>query len=64
MLSSGASGENLRTLQYLPVRHGATLTVDGAYGPAAQSAVTAFQSSAALRADGVVDARTWSRLLG
>ncbi|MFF2145539.1 peptidoglycan-binding protein [Kitasatospora sp. NPDC058190] len=63
MPSSGGSGESLRTLRYLLVRHGPTLTVDGSYGPATQGAVTAFQSPAALRADGVVDARTWRRLL-
>lgn len=33
MLSSGASGERVKTLQYLLVQHGATLTVDGSYGP-------------------------------
>ncbi|MFE5585810.1 N-acetylmuramoyl-L-alanine amidase [Kitasatospora sp. NPDC056531] len=61
VLSSGASGENVRTLQYLLVQHGATLTVDGSYGPATQSAVTAFQSYTHASADGVAGNQTWSQ---
>ncbi|MET9177348.1 peptidoglycan-binding domain-containing protein [Kitasatospora aureofaciens] len=90
MLSSGASGENVKTLQYLLVQrgqspeaplargatgsavqgvqsqlfaHGIQVSVDGAFGPGTQAGVTSFQSSAGLPTDGMVDARTWSRLL-
>ncbi|MFJ9607583.1 N-acetylmuramoyl-L-alanine amidase [Kitasatospora sp. NPDC101176] len=61
MLSNGASGEKVKTLQYLLVQHGATLTVDGSYGPATQAAVTAFQNTTHAAADGVAGNQTWSQ---
>ncbi|MEV7939710.1 N-acetylmuramoyl-L-alanine amidase [Kitasatospora sp. NPDC088264] len=61
VLTSGASGETVRTLQYLLVQHGASLTVDGAYGPATQSAVTAFQNLTHAAADGIAGNQTWSQ---
>ncbi|MDJ0342668.1 N-acetylmuramoyl-L-alanine amidase [Streptomyces sp. H10-C2] len=61
MLSSGATGEKVRTLQYLLVQHGATLTVDGSFGPATLSAVTAYQNTTHAAADGVAGNQTWSQ---
>ncbi|MFJ9774517.1 N-acetylmuramoyl-L-alanine amidase [Kitasatospora sp. NPDC101157] len=61
VLSSGASGENVKTLQYLLVQRGQSLTVDGAYGPATQAAVTAFQNTVHASADGVAGNQTWSQ---
>ena len=39
-----------------------TVTVDGSYGPATVSAVTAFQNEFALAADGVTGRSTWNKL--
>ncbi|WP_269664861.1 peptidoglycan recognition protein family protein [Streptacidiphilus rugosus] len=61
VLGSGASGENVRTLQYLLNQRGVPVTVDGAYGPATQSAVTTFQNTTHAAADGVAGNQTWSQ---
>ncbi|MGW2722178.1 peptidoglycan recognition protein family protein [Streptomyces sp. NPDC001492] len=61
MLSSGSTGEKVRTLQYLLVQRGQTLTVDGSYGPATQAAVTSFQNTTHAAADGIAGNQTWSQ---
>ncbi|MFE3875843.1 N-acetylmuramoyl-L-alanine amidase [Kitasatospora sp. NPDC059146] len=61
VLGSGASGEKVRTLQYLLVQRGQSLTVDGSYGPTTQAAVTAFQNTTHASADGVAGNQTWSQ---
>jgi peptidoglycan hydrolase-like protein with peptidoglycan-binding domain len=38
--------------------------VDGIFGTGTAASVRTFQTGAGLPADGVVDARTWSRLVG
>jgi hypothetical protein len=59
----GATGENVRSVQYLLNDHGATLTVDGAFGPNTTAAVRAFQTSHKLTADGIVGNQTWPALI-
>lgn len=62
-LRNGASGENVRTLQYLLLQHNQNLVVDGSFGPATESAVRAVQSSRNLTADGVVGPKTWTSIV-
>ncbi|QHC62104.1 peptidoglycan-binding protein [Rathayibacter festucae] len=62
VLSSGATGEDVTTAQYLLRSSGQSLAVDGAFGAGTQSAVTSFQSGAGLAADGVIGAATWGAL--
>lgn len=60
-------GENdgcVVTLQQLLNNHGATLAVDGSFGPATLSAVESYQSSHGLSVDGVVGPGTKSSLTG
>ena len=67
-LRRGSTGMEVRLVQFwlrlaadnysgLP-----TVTVDGSYGPATVSAVTAFQNEFALAADGVTGRSTWNKL--
>jgi peptidoglycan hydrolase-like protein with peptidoglycan-binding domain len=62
-LSQGASGEPVRTLQYLLTQTGRTLTTDGAFGPATKSAVADFQRAAGQTPDGVAGTTTWELLV-
>ena len=65
VLEPGARGEQVRELQsrlfqlaWFPE------TTTGAYDEATRTAVSGFQAKRGLRATGVVDQRTWKRLLG
>ena len=62
MLRVGSTGDAVRQAQELLVRHGATLSPDGQFGPLTQRAVIDFQRSAGLTPDGIVGPRTWSAL--
>ncbi|MGW1226930.1 peptidoglycan recognition protein family protein [Streptomyces sp. NPDC002530] len=62
VLSSGDSGERVRTLQLLLTTRGAALTADGDYGPATEAAVYAFQAAEQATADGVAGLQTWNHL--
>ncbi|SMH46439.1 Peptidoglycan-binding (PGRP) domain of peptidoglycan hydrolases-containing protein [Rathayibacter oskolensis] len=62
VLSSGSSGEDVTTAQYLLRSSGQSLDVDGAFGPGTQAAVTSFQSGSGLAADGVIGEATWGAL--
>ncbi|MFL6077253.1 MAG: peptidoglycan-binding protein [Mycobacteriales bacterium] len=62
VLSQGQSGPAVTTLQYLLNQQGAALTADGDFGALTGSAVTSFQSSRGLTADGIVNASTWNAL--
>ena len=60
---NGSTGESVRTVQYLLNAQGATLTVDGIFGPHTATAVIVFQSDRGLVADGVVGDQTWPALI-
>nr|WP_285556323.1 peptidoglycan-binding protein [Streptomyces hygroscopicus] len=62
-MQQGASGERVKTVQYLLDAHGFALTVDGSFGPATDSAVRSFQSAHGLSVDGVVGPATWQALI-
>ncbi|GAB3714505.1 peptidoglycan-binding protein [Mariniluteicoccus flavus] len=62
-LSYGAKGGQVATLQLSLKDRGATLAIDGFFGPATKAAVIAFQKSSGVRADGVVGAITWGALM-
>jgi peptidoglycan hydrolase-like protein with peptidoglycan-binding domain len=63
IVESGSTGENPRTAQYLLNQHGASLAVDGDFGPATKAAVEAFQTAHDLTADGIVGNQTWPALI-
>ncbi|MBW8732598.1 MAG: peptidoglycan-binding protein, partial [Terrabacter sp.] len=52
-----------RTLQYLLRASGRTVSADGSFGPATDSAVRGYQSAHGLSVDGVVGNTTWYSLL-
>jgi hypothetical protein len=56
-------GQHVSNAQALLNAHGASLTVDGAFGPSMERAVKSFQSVHHLHADGIVGASTWRMLL-
>jgi hypothetical protein len=62
-VQQGASGERVKTLQYLLRQHGATIDADGQFGPATLAAVKSFQSANGLSVDGIVGTNTWSALV-
>jgi peptidoglycan hydrolase-like protein with peptidoglycan-binding domain len=57
------TGPNVKTVQHLLRQRGATITADGVFGPATESAVKAFQGANSLFQDGVVGASTWPKLV-
>jgi peptidoglycan hydrolase-like protein with peptidoglycan-binding domain len=59
----GSVGENVRSVQYLLDAQGATLAVDGIFGPLTAAAVSAFQSGNGLGVDGKVGNQTWPVLI-
>ncbi|GAA5018828.1 hypothetical protein GCM10023258_05850 [Terrabacter aeriphilus] len=63
VLRSGSSGAAVRTLQYLLRASGKSVTADGSFGPATDSAVRSYQSAHGLSVDGVVGNNTWYSLL-
>lgn len=63
LMRVGASGEDVRSVQYLLVQHGREIAVDGLFGPLTKAAVEAFQAAHGLAVDGVVGDQTWPRLI-
>ena len=63
ILQNGNSSPQVKALQYLLINKGYSLAADGAFGPGTLSAVTAFQTSKGLTADGVVGNATWPLLI-
>jgi peptidoglycan hydrolase-like protein with peptidoglycan-binding domain len=62
-LQSGSSGANVTSLQFLLSSRGFSTTADGAYGSGTQAAVTAFQRSVGLGADGIAGPATFGKLV-
>src|SRR5215207_7674144 len=61
-LGRGDTGESVRTLQHLLRRAGTAVTVDGAYGPATETAVRSFQTVRDSAVDGIAGRQTWNHL--
>lgn len=62
-LSQGSSGEAVKRIQRaLTAALGSTVSIDGSFGPATDTAVRAYQSSRGLSADGGVGPATWAAL--
>lgn len=62
-LSSGSTGTAVRRLQRsLTAALGRTVAIDGDFGPATKTAVTDYQKSRGLSADGIVGTLTWTAL--
>jgi len=61
---NGSTGSAVEALQRQLNAHGASLTVDGNFGPATQSAVESFQSSHGIGVDGIAGPQTWNALVG
>ena len=64
ILRPGSTGANVVQLQTLLNKHGATLKVDGQFGPTTKAAVLAFQKDKRLVVDGIVGGQTWEALAG
>ncbi|MFJ5546568.1 N-acetylmuramoyl-L-alanine amidase [Streptomyces sp. NPDC093225] len=62
LLHNGDSGERVRVLQHLLVQRGASIAVDGAFGPGTEAAVTAFQKFVTATVDGWAGNQTWLQL--
>lgn len=61
-LRRGDTGEDVKILQMKLNKLGATLLVDGQFGPLTEQAVRTFQTSKNLTPDGVVGPETWGAL--
>ncbi len=62
-LSTGSTGANVTSLQYLLTSRGYATTADGDFGSGTKSAVTAFQSSRGLTADGIAGPATFAAVV-
>lgn len=62
-LSAGSTGANVTSLQYLLTSRGYATTADGDFGSGTKAAVTAFQTSRGLGADGIAGPATFSALV-
>jgi peptidoglycan hydrolase-like protein with peptidoglycan-binding domain len=62
-LQSGSTGADVRRLQRsLTAALGRTVGIDGSFGPQTRTAVTDYQKSRTLSADGIAGAQTWTAL--
>ena len=68
-LERGSRGAQVKTLQRLLKQlgykdsAGKVLAIDGSFGPATEYAIKAFQKKKGVAVDGIVGAKTWSKLL-
>ena len=58
----GCKGEAVKTLQTALNKYGYNLKVDGAFGTKTEAAVKDYQKKYGLSVDGIVGAKTWSKL--
>lgn len=63
-LRNGSRGRYVRYLQWLLRIEGDTVTPDGIFGPATETAVRNFQTRNGLSVDGIVGRNTWTALTG
>ena len=63
LLRAGNTGNFVYLLQFMLVQNGHTLSIDGVFGANTARAVTMFQQTNGLVADGIVGNRTWQTLL-
>lgn len=61
--SRGNRGVDTLAVQYLLQAHGISVSADGVFGPATESAVRTFQSRRGLAVDGIVGPNTWNALV-
>ncbi len=64
LIKRGQVGFDVSVLQFLLVRRGLPLSLDGSFGPATARAVRRFQRRAGLVPDGIVGRRTRAALVG
>lgn len=62
-IRSGATGQDVKDLQFLLNKAGARLTVDGVFGTNTNKEVKNFQTAKGLAIDGIVGPKTWAKLL-
>ena len=63
LVSSGQTGAQVTTIQYLLRQRGETISPDGDFGALTKAAVQRFQTANALQSDGVVGPLTWVKLV-
>ncbi len=63
VVRQGATGERVRTIQYLLTARGFREPADGAYGPDTTATVKRFQRANKLSVDGSVGPSTWPKLV-
>ncbi len=61
-LKTGSRSTDVKSVQHLLTARGYAVSADGIYGRKTATAVGKFQKRAGLKADGVVGAKTWSKL--
>ena len=61
-VKQGAKGQDVKDLQAALNKHGASLAVDGSFGPLTDKAVREFQRKKALSVDGIVGPKTWAAI--
>ena len=64
LIKRGQVGFDVSVLQFLLVRRGLPLSLDGSFGPATERVVRRFQRRAGLAPDGIVGRRTRAALVG